>query len=947
MTEAEQLAYQKYEASLQGNYNAWHPGAQQDPAAQDPTNHYQPPNPAYATPTSPYGANPYYQNVTGASQYDGTPTSYNSNQFATPEVAEQIARAMGGQVVAGNQDSLAGQPNVPQYYIQMPSGEKLNAGLVADMYNHGYSQSYINQQMSQIASQQGGKYTPPTPPVPTSTNTTQTGTGTGTKNPPMKVGGSPSGTADGSYNFSPNSYAQTGQDDPFATYRFRGQTSTDPKTAVPRRYSYNPVTGTQQPSTGGTGTGGTGTGGGTGGSGGTGGGAGTPQQPAPYTPPPRYSNQIPSGQSYGAPADGSMPQFPYSDPYGYSDGAIPWSDSVGNYGDNYTGPQFRNDGNLGNLIQNDRLMAYGRGGELNADFLSMQRAGLRRANVMGTQGDQASAYMMRNPGYNADEQDAIMGTGYYDAQGNYVPGRLDSLQQTQQEAQDLYLTDAERQAMMGNPDNIRAAFSQGAQDNMMSTVHDTAKWQRNILNTADSTLGDINSRQANELNDAVDPGRLGVSSDYQNTLTDILGNTRTNVNNALNYNNLGQRTDTEGKVMGSAGQYNSRIQNAVDDPNLGLSADYIRDHRFSPEDQQAYVNQAARTAGNQTRALQDQIQQQASAAGNVSPLAIAAATNRARYTGEMSGENAMNDARVRAKQLGLDVAQQSEATRLGATQTQANMKATNAQTSANRDSALQMDLEQQRIAAAQGAANLGTSAQQALGNQQLAGATGYEQMRMGGEQDISSRRMSNANSKQAAQAQSAQYLANQRVGVEQAAGNQDIAAQQYLMNTGIGIEQGIDASQASRANAVATNRQATAASNQNTRYTRGQYADQQLSSRGTTVGNARRQDFQAGLTDIRNQQGQAYQNMNTAGNQRVATFGAQTSATNAAEANALTQNQTPGLFEKVIGGVTGAVGAIGGAATGKIVTRPTYLTIAEKQPEVVVPLKRPRYGKVA
>ena len=36
------------------------------------------------------------------------------------------------------------QQNVPNEMIKLSSGQVVNAGLIADFYNHGYPQSYID-----------------------------------------------------------------------------------------------------------------------------------------------------------------------------------------------------------------------------------------------------------------------------------------------------------------------------------------------------------------------------------------------------------------------------------------------------------------------------------------------------------------------------------------------------------------------------------------------------------------------------------------------------------------------------------------------------------------------------------------------------------------------------------------------------------------------------------
>jgi hypothetical protein len=78
---------------------------------------------------------------------DGTLFGYNPWYFATPQAAEQVAQMLGGTVVASNEFTAAGSPFVqqqPNLMVEMADGRRINAGLVASFYAHGYPQSYIN-----------------------------------------------------------------------------------------------------------------------------------------------------------------------------------------------------------------------------------------------------------------------------------------------------------------------------------------------------------------------------------------------------------------------------------------------------------------------------------------------------------------------------------------------------------------------------------------------------------------------------------------------------------------------------------------------------------------------------------------------------------------------------------------------------------------------------------
>jgi hypothetical protein len=62
---------------------------------------------------------------------------------------------LGGTVVASDDiTSAPGSPfmqSQPNLMVQLPNGALVNAGLVAQIYTHGYPQSTINQMVAQIA----------------------------------------------------------------------------------------------------------------------------------------------------------------------------------------------------------------------------------------------------------------------------------------------------------------------------------------------------------------------------------------------------------------------------------------------------------------------------------------------------------------------------------------------------------------------------------------------------------------------------------------------------------------------------------------------------------------------------------------------------------------------------------------------------------------------------
>jgi hypothetical protein len=123
------------------------------------------PIPAVTTPTSStsnlapsaqslFGDNPWVTDAGGT----GPNGSYNYNHyyFATPDTADKVAQMLGGKVVAANAITPYGPftQNQPNLMVQMPDGRLINAGLIAGLYDHGFSQRTVT---DMIATEVSGK----------------------------------------------------------------------------------------------------------------------------------------------------------------------------------------------------------------------------------------------------------------------------------------------------------------------------------------------------------------------------------------------------------------------------------------------------------------------------------------------------------------------------------------------------------------------------------------------------------------------------------------------------------------------------------------------------------------------------------------------------------------------------------------------------------------------
>src|ERR1700682_665809 len=114
------------------------------------------PAPAAAAPATPtlesvFGAHPYLDKPAGKGPLG--PYDFNPIYFATRDPADKIAKLVGGTVVEQH-DMVTGGPfeqSASNEMIQFADGRQVNAGIVANFFNHGYPQSYIDTLLKQVA----------------------------------------------------------------------------------------------------------------------------------------------------------------------------------------------------------------------------------------------------------------------------------------------------------------------------------------------------------------------------------------------------------------------------------------------------------------------------------------------------------------------------------------------------------------------------------------------------------------------------------------------------------------------------------------------------------------------------------------------------------------------------------------------------------------------------
>jgi hypothetical protein len=105
-------------------------------------------SPMAPTAQSLFGANPWSTNAGGTGPNGSY--SYNPYYFATPQTAAKVAQMLGGTVVAMDAITPFGpfQQNQPNQMVQMPDGKLINAGLIAGLYDHGFTQQAVDRMIA-------------------------------------------------------------------------------------------------------------------------------------------------------------------------------------------------------------------------------------------------------------------------------------------------------------------------------------------------------------------------------------------------------------------------------------------------------------------------------------------------------------------------------------------------------------------------------------------------------------------------------------------------------------------------------------------------------------------------------------------------------------------------------------------------------------------------------
>lgn len=513
---------------------------------------------------------------------------------------------------------------------------------------------------------------------------------------------------------------------------------------------------------------------------------GPPEPPLPAQPgePGEFSDPSqPTSQALPTDPLGGTPQTNDFNLYRDSLGGTPISTLPGkSVGYNSTS-------DIAEQYKNNRDMQQNEGDRFESQFSgdASRRAGLE--NAAGLKSGQLYNNLEQTPGYSGQEQDAIMGNNA-DGSNNYK-----NLLNTDYGSN--YLSPDEQAKMSGDPNAPGRNFNASILDNVNSTANNM---QQGAISGAEDRLHQNAGTMESNLRAAVDPNQLNISRGYQDNMSNVL-------------------TDTGGKVT-----------DAANNKALGITDQYGRQAGMSDKEVADTAAMGGQAVGAGTRSAIQDLQRQADASGNSSPLAVAAMRSQFEDQNAVNSADATVRAQLAARQAQRDASTGVEKTRLGAQQYQTG-------------------------AQIQGAEAMGNMAQNALDTQ--------EKLRMTGAQDISNRGMNIASTMGQVGQQNANTLLNAQTGQAQDYAGRGAQAGMYNQNAAYGAAANAEQLQAQRAAAIAGNRQNTNQANQANQFNRGYQVNNTLSGAATGIADARR----AGQQETRNYYTGQQQYQGTQGNQ--------------------------------------------------------------------------------
>lgn len=490
-------------------------------------------------------------------------------------------------------------------------------------------------------------------------------------------------------------------------------------------------------------------------------------------------------------------------------------------------------------------------------------------------------------------EDAAMNAGWaqYDpilaGQGGYDPTQQANILQsnlttggmaTNDQFNRQFLTADEQAKITGNPWAPRDfALGQVEQQNALTgegaqRQQEAAAWNQNAV------MGAANDPAAQ------------ISGGFKGELEGLTASRAAGYGDIINPDQLQVRPEFYDAGAGTLDNLAAGYQSAIDPNYLSTSQEFNTNYNFTPQDEQAFVDRAGREAGLRGQAERDALERNAAAAGNTNPLALAAAQSRNRVQSSIAASDAINNARIGARELGLNTTAGKEQMRLGAEQYLSGAASNAYSDLAGKELAQLNTGEQMRIGANQGMTDRAMNAWQDTSNVANDNAKMYEMLRLDNANTAANRKLQAADIAGKVNVATAQNVANQQQQTGQWGAN---------MLTGLTSQAESDASQ--RAGEIAGNRQNVGQSNMDTRFQQGYTAGDAMSNRYTGIYGQQKDEEKEGRAWLGGQQDAAQQGALTSTDQRLSAGGTQLSGINAPTNAAISAKYIPGALEKGVG----------------------------------------------
>lgn len=544
------------------------------------------------------------------------------------------------------------------------------------------------------------------------------------------------------------------------------------------------------------------------------------------------------------------------------------------YGNNAdTGPSYTQvgQGNTGNDENDVMQEAFNNRTYINAAGQQLNQEG---EGELGYYGNMESNYDQAQ----ASALNALAQTpGYTNDQASQIDLPYSQFNTSQAALNSQYLTPDQQSAIAGNPNAPVSTVNQG-------TANEGAQ-----LNAYDANLGgELGAYQSNL------GGEVANNSNYVGTADTALGTGTSSAVGALD----------SGLSSASSASNFSALNSAVDNPALAFDPNST-ESQITPAQMQQMETAAGTTIGNQYGAAEDQLRQNAAAAGNTSPLALAAANARLQTQEASQQGQASTNAIIAANNAQYSRAAAIEAQREGAVQTQAGLQAGAATTEQSQQQNAAALAGTQGLTAAENVGQAGIGAAESVGQADINAANTYGSAALG-----------SINNYGQAALNTQTNMTNQDYGAQSTA--EQLAAQRALT--------------------LGTNQQSTAELNNQTQYNQGTNSAQLTSAGAQTVGNAQmtgQNNYRAGVAG---QQSLAQGGVQNATGTQQNAYATETGGLNASTSTAANMKTGQPSVIGDIGSVAKAVLGSGGAAKGGIFTKPTVVRVGEAGPERIVKL---------